>query len=77
MRIDQTSAVLVFVALATVNCVAACAEETSSGVTGPRIVYKGMFIGDTTIPGEQKKDWLQPSHPYCWQLSRQRWIWVF
>jgi len=44
---------------------------------GPNIVYKGIFIGDTTIPGEQKKDWLQPSHPYCWQVSRDRWVWVF
>ena len=43
----------------------------------PNIVYKGIFIGDTTIPGEQKKDWLQPSHPYCWQVSRDRWVWVF
>ncbi len=43
----------------------------------PRIIYKGVFIGDTTIPGEQKKNWVQPSHPYCWQLSRNRWLWVF
>lgn len=43
----------------------------------PRIIYQGVFIGDTSIPGEQKKDWVQPSHPYCWQLSRDRWLWVF
>jgi|GEM_PF-201601 len=43
----------------------------------PRIIYKGVFIGDTAIAGEQKKDWAQPSHPYCWQLSRDRFLWVF
>ncbi len=45
--------------------------------SGPRIIYKGVFIDDTTIPGEQKEDWVQPSHPYCWQMSRNRWMWVF
>ena len=43
----------------------------------PRIIYKGAFIADLSIPGEQKKDWVQPSHPFCWQLSRDRWLWVF
>ena len=43
----------------------------------PRIIYKGAFIADTLIAGEQKKDWIQPSHPFCWQLSRDRWLWVF
>jgi hypothetical protein len=51
--------------------------EISEKIPGPRIIYKGVFIGDTTILGEQKKDWLQPSHPYCWQLSCARWMWVF
>ena len=27
----------------------------------PNIVYKGIFIGDTTIPGEQKKDFIRSS----------------
>jgi len=55
----------------------ATAAASGTSLAGPEIVYRGIFIGDTTIPGEQKKDWLQPSHPYCWRLSRDRWIWVF
>lgn len=43
----------------------------------PRIIYQGVFNGDTIIPGERKADWAQPSHPYCWQVSHDRWLWVF
>ena len=50
------------------------AGQAGSGIS---IAYQGMFIGDTTIAGEQKKDGLQPSHPYCWQLSRDRWFWLY
>lgn len=77
MRFDKISAALTFATLMAACCVASGGDDTTSGATGPRIIYKGVFIGDTTIPGEQKKDWLQPSHPYCWQLSRDRWMWVF
>jgi hypothetical protein len=39
--------------------------------------YKGPFISDTTIPGEQKSDWISPSHPYCMHLSEDRWFIIF
>jgi hypothetical protein len=44
---------------------------------GIDIEYRGIFIGDTSVPGERKADWIQPSHPYCWQLSADRWMWIF
>ena len=41
------------------------------------IEYKGKFIDDSTLEGEQKKDWLHPSHPYCAQLSKTRFLWIY
>lgn len=38
---------------------------------------KGKFIDDCTLEGEQKKDWLHPSHPYCAQLSKDRFLWIY
>jgi hypothetical protein len=43
----------------------------------PRFFYKGSLISDTTIPGEQKKDNAQPSNAVCWQVSRDRFIWIY
>ena len=37
----------------------------------------GKFIDDCSLPGEQKADWLHPSHPYCAQLSHDRFLWVY
>ena len=42
-----------------------------------RIEARGKFIGDCTLPGEQKADWLHPSHPFCAQLSADRFVWVY
>lgn len=43
----------------------------------PRFFYKGILMSDTTIPGEQKKDNAQPSNATCWQLSKNRFIWIY
>ena len=42
-----------------------------------QIEPKGFFIEDCSLSGEQKRDWLHPSHPFCAQLSRDRFIWVY
>ncbi len=41
------------------------------------IEHKGKFIDDCSLDGEQKADWLHPSHPYCAQLSSDRFLWVY
>lgn len=51
-----------------------CDEPESDSIS---IEYEGIFIGDTSVAGEQKSDWVQPSHPFCWQLSADRWMWIF
>ncbi|MDA7920599.1 hypothetical protein N9B73_02485 [Verrucomicrobiales bacterium] len=41
------------------------------------IEARGKLIDDCTLEGEQKKDWLHPSHPYCAQLSAGRFLWIY
>ena len=43
----------------------------------PRFFYKGGLMTDTTIPGEQKKDNAVPTNAICWQLSRDRFMWIY
>ena len=38
---------------------------------------RGKFIDSCTLPGEGKENWLHPSHPYCAQLSKDRFLWVY
>jgi hypothetical protein len=49
--------------------------SASAGIV--EMKYKGPFISDTTIPGEQKSDWISPSHPFCMRLSEDRWFIIF
>jgi len=42
-----------------------------------KIEPRGKFINSCTLPGEGKKDWLHPSHPYCAQLSKDRFLWIY
>lgn len=56
---------------------AGAAEPREGGDSQLRIEFQGPFLAGAGVVGEQKEDGVQPSHPYCWQLSRDRWIWVF
>ena len=38
---------------------------------------KGKFIDECSLPGEGKDEWLHPSHPFCAQLSKDRFLWVY
>jgi len=49
----------------------------STGWAEVNIEAKGKFIDDCTLAGEQKQDWLHPSHPFCAQLSADRFLWVY
>src|SRR5436305_7937166 len=37
----------------------------------------GMFITDSTLPGETRKDDVVPRHAVCIQAAKQRWLIVY
>jgi hypothetical protein len=41
------------------------------------IAHGGKFIDSCTLPGEGKDAWLHPSHPYCAQVSYDRFLCVY
>lgn len=61
-------------------CCVACGSLSAPPRAFAEIVemnYKGVYIGDTSIPGEQKRDEVAPSHPFCLRMSRDRWMIIF
>lgn len=65
------------VLLIAANCRAVVNQTKAQPTETPRFFYKGLLISDCTIPGEQKKDNIQPSNAISWQLSKNRWAWIY
>lgn len=68
---------LLIVLLIAANCKAVVNQTKAQPTETPRFFYKGVLMSDCTIPGEQKKDNIQPSNAICCQLSKNRWAWIY
>src|ERR1051325_9062888 len=51
--------------------------DASAGESTPDIKPAGMFIKESTLPGETRKDDVVPRHAVCVQLAKTRWLIVY
>jgi len=48
-----------------------------AGENAPAIKPAGMFIKESTLPGETRQDDVVPRHAVCLQLAKTRWLIVY